>query len=75
MKHPIYRVSNFKIVGPYTLRVAFDDNGEQVINFETVLAGELFAPLRDLTVLIKLGRLQCRASKMRLKGVSVARRN
>ena len=27
MAHPIYRVVNFKIVGPHTLRVEFDDGG------------------------------------------------
>ena len=54
MKHRIYRVRSFEIVGPYTLRVTFDDNSEQVINFEPVLAGELFGPLRDLTVFTKV---------------------
>ncbi|HUG69818.1 MAG TPA: DUF2442 domain-containing protein [Pirellulaceae bacterium] len=39
---------NFGIVAPYTLRVTFDDGTEQVIDFLPVLAGELFAPLRDL---------------------------
>lgn len=47
MKHPIYRVESFSIEGPYTLRVQFDDNTTQVINFEPVLAGTLFGPLRD----------------------------
>lgn len=47
MKHPIYRVRAFEIVAPYTLRVQFDDNTWQTINFEPVLAGELYAPLRD----------------------------
>ena len=46
--HGIYRVISFEIVSPYTLRVTFDDSTEQVINFEPVLSGELFAPLRDL---------------------------
>lgn len=41
-------VSDFQIVGPYTLRVTFDDGTEQVIDFQPVLAGELFGPLRDL---------------------------
>ncbi len=43
--HPIYRVRSFESVAPYTLRVQFDDNTEQVINFEPILAGELFGPL------------------------------
>lgn len=45
--HAIYRVTSFEIVAPYTLRVRFDDETEQVINFEPVLAGELYGPLRD----------------------------
>ena len=45
--HPIYRVSSFQLLPPYTLRVQFDDQTEQVINFEPVLAGELYRPLRD----------------------------
>ncbi len=50
MIHPIYRVRSFQIVAPYTLRVQFDDQTEQIINFEPVLAGELYRPLRDLTL-------------------------
>ena len=50
MRHPIYRVRSFEIVGPYTLCVHFDDNTEQVINFEPILAGELYRPLRDLAL-------------------------
>jgi hypothetical protein len=48
--HPIYRVTSFALVAPYTLRVRFDDHTEQVINFEPVLAGELYRPLRDLAL-------------------------
>ena len=48
MSHPIYRVVSSEIVAPYTLRVRFDDATLQTINFEPVLAGELYAPLRDL---------------------------
>lgn len=48
--HPIYRVVSFQVVAPYTLRVQFDDQTEQVINFEPVLAGELYRPLRDLAL-------------------------
>ncbi len=48
MKHLIYQVRTFEIVGPYTLRVQFTDNVERVINLKPVLAGELFGPLLDL---------------------------
>jgi Protein of unknown function (DUF2442) len=47
MKHPSYQVRGVEVVGPYTLRVQFTDNTEQVINFRPVLAGELYGPLLD----------------------------
>ena len=47
MHHPIFRVRRFQIVGPFTLRVDFDDGTDQVIDFRPVLAGELFGPLLD----------------------------
>ncbi len=50
MVHPIYRVKAFEIVKPYTLRVRFDDDTEQTIDFQPVLAGELYAPLKDLSL-------------------------
>ena len=48
MSHPIHRVVSFESVAPYTLGVHFEDGTEQVIDFEPVLEGEIFAPLRDL---------------------------
>ncbi len=50
MQHLIVRVQGFEIVGPYTLRVQFDDNTEQTIDFQPVLGGELYGPLRDLAL-------------------------
>jgi hypothetical protein len=50
MKHPIYRVESFEIISPYTLRLKFNDQTEQTINFQPVLAGELYGPLRDVTL-------------------------
>lgn len=50
MPHLLVRVCSFEIVGPYSLRVRFDDDTEQVINFEPVLGGTLYRPLRDLAV-------------------------
>ena len=47
MSHAIYCVESFQIVGPYTLRVRFDDGVSQTIDFSSVLEGELFGPLRD----------------------------
>ena len=48
MSHSIYRVTAFEVVAPYTLRVSFDDDTQQTIDFEDVLAGELYRPLEDL---------------------------
>jgi hypothetical protein len=50
MTHPIFRVRSFEVTVPYTLRVAFDDGTEQVIDFRPVLAGRLFGPLTDLAL-------------------------
>jgi hypothetical protein len=48
MYHELYDVVEFEIIGDYTLRVKFDDSTEQIINFEPVLYGELWGPLRNL---------------------------
>ena len=47
MSHPIYRVVSFEIVGNYRIRVRFNDETTQVIDFRPVLEGELFGPLMD----------------------------
>lgn len=48
MKQHFYRVVSFEVVGPYVLKVDFDDGTSQVIDFRPVLVGELLGPLRDL---------------------------
>ncbi len=48
MNHPIYQVRAVEIVEPYTLRVQFTDDTEQIIFLKPVLAGELYGPLLDL---------------------------
>ena len=50
MIHPIHRVSSFEIVAPYTLSVRFEDETERIIDFQDMLAGELYGPLRELSV-------------------------
>jgi hypothetical protein len=40
----------FERVAPYTLQVRFDDETERRIDFRPILAGELYGPLRDLTL-------------------------
>src|SRR5215475_12912352 len=48
--HPIYRVLAYVVVAPYTARVQFDDTTWQTINFEPVLYGPIYGPLRDPTL-------------------------
>ena len=48
MAREIYRVTSFEKVAPYTLRVHFDGDSSQVIDFHPVLKGEIYGPLMDL---------------------------
>ena len=50
MKHPIYRVTKFEVVAPYTLTIEFNDGLLRTINFQPVLVGEVFGPLREPSV-------------------------
>jgi Protein of unknown function (DUF2442) len=50
MEHAIHRVESFEVVAPYTLHVTFGDRTQQLIDFQPVLGGELFGPLRDLNL-------------------------
>jgi hypothetical protein len=50
MSHQIYRVRSFEIIAPYTLHIEFDDDTKQTIDFQPILFGELFAPLRDVAL-------------------------
>lgn len=47
MSHPLYDVTGFELRRDYILRVTFDDGTAQVIDFEPVLHGEMYGPLRD----------------------------
>lgn len=46
----IHRVIQFSIVDDYTILLVFDDQTEQVIDFEPILVGPIFGPLRDTTL-------------------------
>ena len=54
MSHPIQRVVSFEKQAHYALRVGFDDGAEHVIDFQAVLEGDLFGPLRDSSVFDKV---------------------
>jgi hypothetical protein len=47
LPHPNVRVTACQQVGPFTLRLQFDDGAMQTIDFSPVLYGRLFGPLRD----------------------------
>ena len=47
MSHSIHSVRSFEIIGPFTLRVEFDDGVTQTIDFGPVLQGQMYGPLRD----------------------------
>ncbi|MFQ5420379.1 MAG: DUF2442 domain-containing protein [Anaerolineae bacterium] len=47
-KTRLHRIVHFQIVDDYTIQILFDDGKEQVINFEPILNGPVFMPLRDL---------------------------
>lgn len=46
----MHKVKAFGIVGPYRLRVEFADGLSLTIDFRPVLEGELYGPLRDLSL-------------------------
>ncbi len=50
MRHPIHRECSFHILSRYTLRVLFEDGVEQIIDFEPILAGEWYGPLKDVAL-------------------------
>src|SRR3954467_799481 len=47
MNHPIYRICSVECIPPHSLRVRFDDGLSRTIDFEGILEGELYGPLRD----------------------------
>ena len=49
-RHGLFRVTDFQIVDDYTLRIHFNDGTEQTIDFEPLLYGPVFGPLRDLSL-------------------------
>jgi hypothetical protein len=47
MSYRIYRIVAVERAGTYVLCLRFDDATTRTIDFEPLLAGELFGPLRD----------------------------
>jgi hypothetical protein len=47
MIHPLFRITAFERVGPYALHLRFNDGQTRTIDFEPILEGELYGPLRE----------------------------
>ncbi len=54
MNHAIHRVTGVRIVGEYTLEVEFADGTRQNIDFQPVMAGEIYGPLLDRSLFDKV---------------------
>lgn len=46
----VHRVIAFSFVGEYVIHIQFDDGTEQVIDFDPILYGPIFGPLREPTL-------------------------
>ena len=47
MNHPLYRITACEHIAPYSLTLRFNDGLARTIDFEPILEGELYGPLRD----------------------------
>lgn len=54
MHHPLYKITDLKIISDYKLRLTFNDGLVKEINFEPVLHGAIYSPLRDLNLFNKV---------------------
>jgi len=50
MVHSIHKVTAFQIIVPFSLLVRFEEASEQAIDFSPVLYGNLFGPLREISL-------------------------
>ncbi len=50
MNHLRINITDCKIIAPYTLQIFFNNGQERTINFEPVLYGYYYEPLRNLSV-------------------------
>lgn len=54
MNHSIHRVTGVQIDGEYTLEVEFSDGTRQKIDFQPIMAGEIYGPLLDRSLFDKV---------------------
>ena len=73
--HPIYRVLAYEVLGPYTLRVQFDDQSWQTIDFEPILREPCMGHFRILNYSTKFASIQkFRPSSGRMARISTQQR-
>ena len=54
MPHPIHRVTSVEVLGGCRLRIGFDDGSSREIDFQPILEGELYGPLRDVELFARV---------------------
>ncbi len=52
--HEIHKIVSFRNIAPYTLEVTFENSIGKIIDFQPILSGELFGPLRDIHIFEKV---------------------
>ena len=50
MEHGIFTVTHVEVVAPHTLKLAFDDGVTQIIDFSSILKGELLGALQEISL-------------------------
>jgi hypothetical protein len=50
VEHRIHRITSFEIVGTYRIRIEFSDGLVRTIDFQPILEGELYGPLRQIPI-------------------------
>lgn len=54
MQHPIFKITALRIISDYKLELTFNDGLIKEINFEPVLHGAIYFPLKDLNLFNKV---------------------
>ncbi len=53
-RHEIHKIRDVKIVGPYSLRLTYEDGKVNVVDLDGVLFGEIYGPLRNPSLFRKV---------------------
>lgn len=50
MQHSIYEITDVRVLGSYSLEITFSDGVKKVVDLERMLHGEMYGPLRDISL-------------------------